>query len=85
MVFAPTRLLTLSFTAKFLIAKVIGRVYFARLRTYEFRMRNITVHGESQMDLYTQEDIQREKRMALLQRTAVAAVFAAIILAIWSL
>ena len=37
------------------------------------------------MDLYTQEDIQREKRMALLQRTDVAAVFVAIILAIWSL
>ena len=37
------------------------------------------------MDLYTQEDIQRDKRMALLQRTAVAAIFVAIVLAIWSL
>ena len=37
------------------------------------------------MDLYTQEDIKREKRMAFLHRTAVAAVFVAIILAIWSL
>ena len=45
----------------------------------------IIEHGEFLMDLYTQEDIQREKRMALLQRTAVAAVFVAIILAIWSL
>ena len=37
------------------------------------------------MDLYTQEDIQNEKRMALLQRTAVAAVFVAIIFTIWSI
>ena len=85
MEFGPTRLLTLSVTAKFLIAKVIGRVYFARLRTYEFRTHKIIEHGEFLMDLYTQEDIQREKRMALLQRTAVAAVFVAIIFAIWSL
>ena len=85
MEFSPTRILTLSFTAKILIAKVIGRVYCARLPTYEFRIRKIIEHGESLMDLYTQEDIQREKRMALLQRTAVAAVFVAIILAIWSL
>ena len=48
-------------------------------------MRNIIVHGESQMDLYTQEDIQHEKRMALLQRTVVAAVFVAIIFTIWSI
>ena len=45
----------------------------------------IIEHGEFLMDLYTQEDIQREKRMALLQRIAVATVFIAIILAFWSL
>ena len=81
----PTRILTLSSTDKILIAKVIRRVYCARLRAYKFRMQKIIEHGEPLMDLYTQEDIQREKRMALLQRTAVAAVFVAIILAIWSL
>ena len=48
-------------------------------------MRKIIVHGESQMDLYTQEDIQNEKRMALLQRTAVAAVLVAIIVTLWSI
>ena len=37
------------------------------------------------MDLYTQEDIQREKRIALLLRTAVVAVFVAIIFTIWSI
>ena len=37
------------------------------------------------MDLYTQEDIRFEKRKALLQRTAVAAVLVAIIFTIWSI
>ena len=68
----------------FLLLKLLEGCTAPTLRTYEFRMRKITAHGESQMDLYTQEDIRFEKRMALLQRTAVAAVFVAIIFTIWS-
>ena len=68
---------------KYLLLKLLEGFIAPTLRTYEFRMRKIIVHGEFQMDLYTQEDIRFEKRMALLQRTAVAAVFFAIILALW--
>jgi len=69
----------------FLLLKLLEGCIAPNLRTYEFRMCKIIVHGESQMDLYTQEDIRFEKRMALLQRTAVAAVFAAIIFTLWSI
>ena len=69
----------------FLLPKLVEGCIAPTLRTYEFRMRNIIVHGESQMDLYTQEDIRFEKRMALLQRTAVAAVLVAIIVTLWSI
>ena len=69
----------------FLLLKLLEGCIGPTLRTYEFRMRKIIVHGEPQMDLYTQEDIQHEKRMALLQRTAVAAVLVAIIFTIWSI
>ena len=68
---------------KFLLLKLLEGCIAPILRTYQFRMRKLIVHGESQMDLYTQEDIRFEKRMALLQRTAVVAVVVAIILALW--
>ena len=69
----------------FLLLKLLEGCIAPTLRTYEFRMRKLIAHGGSQMDLYTQEDIRFEKRMALLQRTAVAAVFVAIIFTIWSI
>ena len=68
----------------FLLLKPLEGCIAPTLRTYEFRMRKIFVHGEFQMDLYTQEDIQHEKRMALLQRTVVVAILVAIIFTIWS-
>ena len=82
MEFSPTRILTLSFAAKFLIAKVIGRVYCARLPTYEFPIRKIIEHGESLMDLYTQEDMRRDKRMAIFKYAAVTTVAIASFLAL---
>ena len=56
---------------RFYVAKAISWVYSARPLTDEFLTHNLIKHGEYPMDLYTQDDMRRDKRMAIFKYVAV--------------